>query len=116
VTFPSTALASYDMQPPVVGGTGPIAPQQITGTGTTGASHTTALTVGQMATLQVGAAAVRVRFAASQSLAASTAATDPLLGPYSRFDWLVSSSNAFVGCEADSGAYEASVWTSSGAR
>lgn len=106
------------MRAPSATAAGPQAPQRITGSDQTGASHTTALTVDQMATLLIGANAVRVRFATSEALAAAVAATDPILGPYTRFDWQVSSLDKFVGLEMASGTgtFEGHVWTSSGAR
>lgn len=118
MTFPATALASFDMRAPANTGAAPQAAQRITGSDQTGAANATALTVDQMATLLIGANAVRVRFAATADLADNVAATDPILGPYSRFDWLVSSLDCFVGLEmaSGSGTFEGHVWTSSGTR
>ncbi len=107
------------MRPPVEGAAAaPIKPQRIAATDQTGASHTTALTQQQMATLLIGANAVRVRFGSTEAIAAATAATDPVLGPYTRFDWVVSSLDCFVGLEmaSGSGTAEGHVWTSSGQR
>lgn len=91
----------------------PVSPQQIAGTGATAAGNTTALTSGRMATMLVGAAAVRMLFASSNT--GNVAATDPILPAYGRFDWFVEPSTAFVRLEAADGAaaFEASVWTSS---
>lgn len=107
-------IQAADMRAP--SGTGATAAQRLAGTGTTGAENATALTVGAMATLLVGAAAVRVGFGATA--AAESAATGPILPAYGRFDWLVQSLDCFVSVEAADGAaaYEAHVWTSSGPR
>lgn len=117
----TTTLAqenAYDMRAPSNTAAVPQKFQQITGTDQTGVANSTALQINCMATLLVGANAVRVRFATSQALAAAVAATDPILGPYSRFDWLVSSLDQFVGLEmaSGSGTFEGHVWTSSGLR
>jgi hypothetical protein len=115
---PLAVLAAADMQAPFEGGAVPYKPARIAGTGGTGDSHTTALQVNAMATLLVGATAVRVRFAATEAAAEATATTDPIIPAYGRFDWLATSSTCFVGCEAAdaSSAFEAHVWTSSGPR
>jgi hypothetical protein len=115
---PLAVLAAADMQAPFAGGTAPWKPARIAGTGGTGDSHTTALQINAMATLLVGATAVRVRFAATEAAAEATATTDPIIPAYGRFDWLATVSTCFVGCEAADAiaAYEAHVWTSSGPR
>lgn len=98
------------------GASGATAAQRLSGTGATGAENSTALTAGEMATLLVGATAVRVRWGSSASVEADT--TDPILAAYARFDWMVSSSDTFVSVQAADGSssFEAHVWTSSGAR
>ena len=118
MTLPLAQLNAYDMRAPANTAAAPQTHQRITGSDQTGAVNSTALTVDQMATLLIGANAVRVRFAATADLADNVAATDPILGPYSRFDWLVSSLDCFVGLEmaSGSGTFEGHVWTSSGAR
>jgi hypothetical protein len=97
-------------------GSAPLGAQQLSGTGGTGAENATALTVGQMATLLIGATAVRIAFGSSASVEAGT--TDPILPAYGRFDWYVSTADCFVSVQAAdaSSAYEAHVWTSSGQR
>lgn len=96
-------------------GDAPKGAQRLAGTGTTEDHNDTALTVGQMATLIVGAAAVRVVWGAA---AATVATTSLILGANQRFDWLVSALDTVVSVEAADGsaAYEAWVWNSSGAR
>lgn len=91
--------------------------QQVTGTGTGATSNATALTIGEMATVLVGATAIRVGFASTGAAAETAAsATAPILPAYGRLDWLVTSSDAFVASEAADGAsaFEFSAWTSSG--
>ena len=109
---------AYDMCAPGAGCVVVQAPQRITGSDQTGVANATALTIGQMATLLIGANAVRVRWATTQTLADDVAATDPILGAYARFDWQVSAQDCFVGLEmaSGSGTFEGHVWTSSGAR
>lgn len=116
MTTPIAQLNAYDMQPPV-GSTEPLSAMRLSGSGTTGVENATALSTGQMATLLVGGTAVRCGWGATSG-GAEAAATGPILGPYSRFDWMVSASNAFVSVEAADGSstFEAHVWTSSGAR
>jgi len=116
VTVPLQQQNAYDMQPPV-GSTEPIAWMRLAGTGGTGVENATALTVGQMATLLVGAAAVRVGWGSAAAGAEATT-TSPILPAYGRFDWVVSASSVFVSVEAadNAAAFEAHVWTSSGAR
>jgi hypothetical protein len=118
VTFPSAAIEAFDMRAGANENTAPKSAMRITGSDQTGAANGTALTVGCMATLLVGANAVRCRWGSTSSLAVAVAATDPILGPYSRFDWLVSSADVYVGLEmaSGSGTFEGHVWTSSGTR
>ncbi len=94
-------------------GAAPNLSQQIAGTGSTAAGHTTGLTVGCMATLIVGATPVYALWASTN--AGNVATTDVILGAYSRFDWMVEAATAFVRLEAadQSSAFTASVWTSS---
>lgn len=103
------------MRPPS-GASAPTAAQRLANTGTAESENATALTVGEMATLLVGAAAIRISFGGAASFA--TATTDPIVPAYGRLDWMVSSRDCFVSIEAADGssAYEAHVWTSSGAR
>lgn len=107
-----------DVRPPS-GASAPTADQRLAGTGTTEATNATALTSGAMATLKVGAVAVRVAFLGSAGGGSAVVATDLALSPYDRIDWIVQSGkDAHVAIEAADGtsAYEAWVWTSSGAR
>jgi hypothetical protein len=110
-----TVVQAADMRPPS-GASGATAQQRLANTGTTEAENATALTVGELATLMVGAAAIRVSFGSAASFA--TATTDLIVPAYGRFDWMVSPRDAFVSIEAADGssAYEAWVWTSSGPR
>lgn len=87
-------------------------PQRITGSGATSAANGIALPTGRMATMLVGAVAIRMRFGAT---APTAAATDVYLPAGSRFDWYVEASTQFVSIEADggSGTFEAHVWASS---
>jgi len=116
--LPLQAQNAYDMRAPGATAAAPQTTQRITGSDQTGVANATALTVDQMATLIIGANAVRVRFAATADLADDVAATDLILGPYSRFDWQVTLLDRFVGLEMASGAgtFEGHVWTSSGTR
>jgi hypothetical protein len=84
--------------------------KRLADTGTTEDVVDTALTVGEMGTLLVGAAAVRLSFGAS------VATTDPIIPAYGRFDWRVTDGTDTPRIEAADGssAYEAWVWTSSG--
>lgn len=118
MTFPIQAQNAFDMRAPVEAATAVQKPQRITGSDQTGVANATALTVDQMATLLVGANAVRVRFGSTAVLAAAVAATDPIIPAYGRFDWQVSLLDCFVGLEmaAGSGTFEGHVWTSSGLR
>ena len=96
-------------------GSAPTKDDRIAGTGTGEDHNAEPLIVGQMATLIVGEAAIRVEFGA----AAETVATTSLRLPGgTRIDWLVTENDKTVSAEAGSGsgAWEAWVWTSSGAR
>ncbi len=107
-----------DMRPPS-GANAPTADQHLAGTGTTEATNATALTAGAMATIKVGAVAVRVKFLGSAGGGSAVAITDLALAPYDRIDWIVQTGkDAHVAIEAADGtsAYEAWAWTSSGAR
>lgn len=88
---------------------------RLAGTGTTEATNTTALGPGCLATLMVGAEAIRINFGAAT--APTVATTDLIVPAYGRFDWTVEAQSCFVSIEAADGAaaYEAWVWTSSGA-
>lgn len=111
-----TVVQAADVRPPS-GASGATAAQRLAGTGATGAENTTALAGGEMATLLVGATAVRVRWGGSSSVEADT--TDPILPAYGRFDWMVdAAADDFVSVQAADGtsSFEAWVWTSSGAR
>lgn len=91
--------------------------QQVTGTGATSNATTTTLTIGEMATVLVGATAIRIGFASTEAAAETAAsATAPILPAYGRLDWLVTASDAFVAAEAAdaASAFEFHVWTSSG--
>ena len=110
-----TVNQSCDVRAPVVGGTNGAAPQQLAGTGGTGV-ESTALRGGEVATLLNGATAIRFRMGTG---AIEAATTDPILGPYGRFDWFVTTGvDDIVSIEAADGAatFEAHVWTSSGPR
>lgn len=101
------------------GASAPTAAQVLSGTGTTADANVTALTVGEMATLLVGATAVRFAFSSTEAAAiTAAAATSPILPAYGRFDWMVSARDSFVAVEAADGAasFEAHAWTSSGPR
>lgn len=106
---------AYDMRAPS-GTAAPLSAQRLAGTGTTEAENSTALTPDQMATIMVGAVAIRISFGSAASF--STATTDLIIPAYGRFDWQVSSRDIYVSIEAADGssAYEAHVWTSSGPR
>jgi hypothetical protein len=109
---------SADMRPPS-GSAAPTQEQRLANTGTTESTNATALTDGAMATLLVGAVAVRVAFLAATGGGSAVETTDPIIGAYQRFDWKVSGAyDDFVAIQAADGAsaYEAWVWTSSGPR
>lgn len=106
------------MLSPITGGTAPRAEQSLSGTGTTEATNTTALTVGEYATIKNGPVAVRCVFLAATGTGTSVSATEPfVLAPYEAWNWMVETGTKFVAIEAYDGAtaYIASVWTSSGA-
>lgn len=91
-------------------------PQRLAGTGTAEATVTYPLAHNRMATILVGATAVRFRLANATGLSTQVATTDPILPAYGRYDWLVESD--YTDCpylEAADGAaaYEAHVFTSS---
>lgn len=90
-------------------------PQRIANTGTTEATVTYPLVAGRMATILVGAAAVRFRLASAAGLTTQVATTDPIIPAYGRFDWLVEDNTDFPYLEAADGAaaYEAWAFTSS---
>lgn len=96
----------------------PTLDDRLAGTGATEDTNATSLTVNEMATILVGSVAVRVAFLSATGGGSSVATTDRALGPYARFDWLVTSRDCFVAVQAADGssAYEAWVWTSSGPR
>ncbi len=106
------------MLSPITGGTAPRAEQSLSGTGTTEATNTTALTVGEYATIKNGPVAVRCVFLAATGTGTSVPAAEPfVLAPYEAWNWMVETGTKFVAIEAYDGAtaYIASVWTSSGA-
>lgn len=107
-----------DCRPPS-GSFFPTSGLRLAGTGTTEAATTAALTKSEMATLLVGAVAIRFKHSGSAQSAGAVATTDPILGAYTRYDWMVQDeADDFVAIEAADGtsAYEAWVWTSSGVR
>lgn len=106
------------MLSPIAGGTAPRAEQSLSGTGTTEATNTTALTVGELATIKNGPVHVRCVFLAATGTGTSVPAAEPfVLGPCEAWNWMVETGTKFVAIEAYDGAtaYIASVWTSSGA-
>jgi hypothetical protein len=94
-------------------GSAPREVQRLANTGTTEATNATSLTVGAMATIMVGAAAIRINF--GSATAPTVAATDLIIPAYGRFDWTVGPADCFVSIEAadSASAYEAHVWSSS---
>lgn len=100
---------------PIGGGDAPRAAQRLANTGTTESHNSTLLALNEMATIMVGAAAIRVSFRAATAGATQVATTDPIIPAYGRFDWLVTPLTACVYVEAADGsaAYEAHVWSSS---
>jgi hypothetical protein len=90
-------------------------PQRVNGTGTTEATVGQPLNLGRMATLLVGATAVRFRLARGTGLTTQVATTDPIIPAYGRYDWLVEPETCCPYVEAADGAsaYEAWAWTSS---
>lgn len=115
MTTAPTVIQAADVRPPS-GASGATALQTLTGTAGTGA-ESTALTGGQMATIMVGGNAIRVRWGGSASVEAGTA--DLIIPAYGRFDWMVTAGiDDFVSVQAAdaTSAFEAFVWTSSGAR
>ena len=109
------AAAMMGPEPGTAADGSPRIPQRITGSGTTEDHNDYALSIGQMATMLVGAVAIRFRLAGSAGLSTQVAATDPYLPAGARFDWLVDIDTCFVYQEADggSGTHESHVWTSS---
>jgi hypothetical protein len=90
---------------------------RLSGTGTTEATNSTALSAGSLATIVVGPAAVYVRFlsAAGGGSSVTSANYDVEVAAGMRFDWTVEAGNKHVAIEASDGssAYRATVWTSS---
>ena len=88
--------------------------------GTTGEDHNTVkLTPGEMATILVGAQAIRFEFAGATGLTNQVSSTSKLLPANGRFDWLVVEDVddvIYIESSDASTAYEAWVWTSSGPR
>lgn len=114
----ATVVQAADMRAPS-GAAAPKSAQRLSATGATGDANATALVVGEMATLLVGATAVRIAFASTEAAAeTAVSTTSPALAGYGRFDWMVSASDLHVAIEAADGAatVEAWVWTSSGPR
>ena len=106
------------MLAPIAGGTAPRAEQSLSGTGTTEATNTTALSTGSFATIKNGPVAVRVAFLSAPGGGSSVSPTEPfVLGAYEAFNWIAEVGTKHVAIEAYDGAtaYIASVWTSSGA-
>ncbi|NJL44442.1 MAG: hypothetical protein HC945_03980 [Nitrosarchaeum sp.] len=88
--------------------------QRLANTGST-ESSSTELTVGKMATIMVGATAIRIEFLPTAGAGSSVATTSLIIGVNQRFAWVVLDETKFVAIEAADGAsaYEAWVWTSS---
>lgn len=99
---------------PQGGQTFPLASDRLAGTGTTEDHNTTALNIGEMATLYVGNVAVRVSFRSATGGSTQVATTDLVVGANDRFDWLVKPQTRVVYVEAADGssAYECWVWQS----
>lgn len=113
-----TVIQAADMRAPS-GASAPTLWQRLAGTGATADAQPVGLTIGAMATLLVGATAVRFGFGATEAAAVTDCtATSPILPAYGRKDWVVSDRDPFVAVEAADGAaaFEAHVWTSSGPR
>lgn len=89
--------------------------QRLGNTGTTEANNATALTVGSMATLVVGATSIRISMRTATGGASQVATTSLLLPANGRIDWLVEAETKIVYVEAGdaASAYECWVWTSS---
>lgn len=112
-----TEQQAADMRAPS-GSVAPTASQELSAAGTNEAHNTTALTVGEMATLINAGVEIRVAFASAAGLAAQVGNTNLIIGPYGRLDWMVENSDKHVYTESKDGAatHEAYVWTSSGKR
>lgn len=92
----------------------PLGPDRLAGTGTTEDHNTTALNVGQFATLMVGDTAVRVSFRSATGGSGQVATTDMIIAANKDFPWLVFDATKVVYIEAADGssAYEAWLWQS----
>lgn len=112
MSSPESALV---MNGPVGGGSFPRAYDRLANTGTTEDSNAAKLPEGAMATILVGAAAVRFSLRATLAAATQVATTDPIIPAYGRFDWTVTPDTTVIYVEAADGssAYEAWVWSSS---
>lgn len=110
-----TANDSSRILAPAADSSAPRAEQRLANTGTTESSNSTALSVGCMATLCVGATAIRVTFRTSTGLSTQVAATNRIIPAYGSYDWYVTNDTKVVYIEAadSASAYEAHVWTSS---
>ncbi len=114
MTAPAVTSA-HIMNGPVGGGTFPRAYDRLANTGTTEDSNAAQLPEGPMATILVGAAAVRFSLRKTLAQATQVATTDPIIPAYGRFDWTVTEETRVIYIEAADGAsaYEAWVWASS---
>jgi hypothetical protein len=104
------------MYGPQGGGTFPTGSAYDRLAGTTGEDSTPAkLTVGRMATILVGAQAVRFNLRGTLGTATAVATTDPIIPAYGRFDWAVQPDTSVVYVESADAttAYEAWVFHSS---
>lgn len=108
--------SALDMRAPSGEGvSAPYAAQQLAGTGATGVENATALATGRYATL-INDTDVPVRYRMGSSAGAVEAdTTDPVLGPYGRIDWFVTTlvdDKVSVQAKDGSSAFEAHVWSS----
>jgi hypothetical protein len=84
--------------------------QLLADTGATEDHNGTALTVGRMATLTVGAAAIRITMAATTGLSNQVGATAEIVPAYGRLDWFVESDTCVVYAQAADGAAAYEAW------
>lgn len=90
-------------------------PETITGTGTTEVWSRSTLKSGVMATLMVGATAVRIAFRGDPAVANSVELTDLLIPASSSFTWVVDPLTKYVYLEAGDAvaSFQAWLWRSS---
>jgi hypothetical protein len=95
---------------PSTGRSFPYNSKHLSGAGTTEDVTDAALNVGEYATLIVGSVAVKVAFDDSSTGSGKVGSDDLVLGPYTRFDWVVDAKTTYVHTESDDGSSTHHAW------